>query len=59
MAQFRLTTTQVITRVYVIEAESSDQAYSTWANSLDTTDAFEQDYADLEKFQDAEEVTEV
>ena len=59
MAQFRLTTTQVISRVYVIEAESSNQAYNTWANCLDTTAAFEQDYADLEKFQDAEEVTEV
>ena len=55
MPTFRLTTTQHISRVYVIEAEDSDKAKDIWRDSLGTEDA-EQDYTSTEEYQDTEEV---
>ena len=58
MAEFRLTTTQHISRVYLIKAEDSDKATDIWRDYLGTEDA-EQDYTSAEEYQDIEEVIEV
>ena len=55
MPRFRLTTTQHITYVYEVEAETPDAAFSVWSNGLSPADAVDV-YRDYEKWQETEEI---
>jgi len=50
---YRITTTQTITRVYTVTADTEGEAVDTYHATLNTTDA-EQDYHDDELIQDIE-----
>ena len=55
MAQFRLTTTQHVTYVYEVEAETPEGAFSAWSNQLTRTDAVDVYHAN-EEWQETEEI---
>jgi hypothetical protein len=55
--EFRITTTQIISRVYTVEASSSVDAWNRWHNELThdgMAQALEQEYSDIETIQDIE-----
>ena len=55
--EFRITTTQIISRVYIVEASTEDDARNKWDNELTRdamTQTLEQEYLDIETIQDIE-----
>jgi hypothetical protein len=55
MPEFRITTTQHVTYVYEVDAETSAEAFSAWSNKLTRADAVDS-FTDQEKWQETEEI---
>jgi len=55
--EFRITTTQIISRVYIVGASTEDDARNKWDNELtrdNMAQTLEQEYSDIETIQDIE-----
>lgn len=53
--EFRITTTQIISRVYIVDASTENDARDKWDNELTRdvmTQGLEQEYSDIETIQD-------
>jgi len=53
--EFRITTTQIISRVYIVDALTENDAWDKWDNKLTRdvmTQGLEQEYSDIETIQD-------
>jgi len=55
--EFRITTTQIISRVYIVGASTEDDARNKWDNELtrdNMAQTLEQEHSDIETIQDIE-----